>query len=247
MQFPYIDYRSKLARAKWSIGTRPRTRYFTLHYNGPSVKAYGNPKGEIAQLEFDARFHMGTYLNADGIQYHGATLSDDTNLQLRDWEAKLWHCGNYVGNEESIAWTVVFGGTQRANVRMLRSIFQVVFPAFQREYGILTINVKGHKEWKKTLCPGTLFGNLIDWRNNQQPETLLMWFETVVNVNVREAPDVKSPVALNGNAVIPRGTTFGVDSIVKGVPFQGVDLYIHRADNLGFMLLRDDLVRQKPS
>ena len=71
-----------------------------------------------------------------------------------------------------------------------------------------------------------------------------MWYQTLVNVNVREAPDVLSPIALNGAAVIPKGTTFGVDSIVKGKPFQGIDMYLHRADQLGFMLNSPQLVRQ---
>ncbi|SRR5258706_3530015 len=244
LSFPYLDYRDKLKRTSWSIGTRSRTRYLTLHYNGPAVGAFGNPQGEIKQLQFDATWHIGSYLNADGIQYHGATLSDGTNLQLRDWQAKLWHCGNYVGNNESIAWTVVFGGMQRATEAQLDSLFNVVLPAFQREYGIFVVNVKGHREWKKTLCPGTLYSSLLEWRDNHQVDSHLMWFETLVNVNVREAPDVRSPIALNGTATVPKGTTFAVNKIIKGIPYNGIDTYIHRADQLGFMLNSNQLVRQ---
>lgn len=247
LHLPYLDYRAKMARADWSIGTRKRTRYFTIHYNGPRVAAAGNPIGEIAQLQFDATYHMrpgalGAPNGGDGIQYHGATLSDNMNLQLRDWLALLWHCGNFIGNRESIAWHVPIGGTQKPKDAQLYELFDVVIPAFQVAFDIPTANVLGHREWKRTDCPGIpLFNALKEWRANRTTHIpQLMWFTTLANVYVRESPEVlagfPSNIALDGEALIPSGTTFAVDKIVTGKPHNGITTYVHRTDQLGFML-----------
>lgn len=251
LHLPYLDYRDKMPRADWSIGTRKRTRYLTLHYNGPRVVAAGNPIGEIAQLKFDAQWHMrpgalGAPSGGDGIQYHGATLSDGMNLQLRDWLALLWHCGNYVGNNESIAWHVPIGGTQKPTPAQLHQIFDIVIPAFQVAFDIQYVNVKGHKEWKATDCPGIpLFNALKQWRATHAtplppPFPAMLWYKTKANVYVRESPEVQSGfpanIALDGDALIPSGTTFAVDKLVTGKPHNGIATYVHRADQLGFML-----------
>lgn len=242
-----------MKRANWSIGVRPRTRYFTVHYNGPPVKAFGNPQGEIAQLQFDAVWHMrpggvGAVNGADGIQYHGATLSDGTNLQLRNWNAKLWHCGNFTGNEESVAWQIPIGGAQRATEIQLHNLFNIVIPSFQHEYGILVVNIKGHMEWKATDCPGTLQPLILDWRSRNSGILELAYYQTLVNVNVRESPEVQSAypgnIALDGSAVIPAGTRFAVDKIVFGTIYHNVNTYLHRADGLGFILNDPQLVKK---
>ena len=229
-----LDLRTKMKRASWSIGTRTKTLYFTLHYNGPKVAAFGNPLGEIAQLQFDSSYHMRKdVLRADGIQYHGATLSDGRNVQLRDWKSILWHCGNAVGNSYSIAWHIPIGGTQRATLAQLDSLFNIVIPAFQRAYNIHYSNVKGHMEWKSTLCPGTLMPYLRSWRSDQGSGVL--WYQTTHEVNVREAPTTQSPIALGGKAVVKPLTTFAVDKLVEGETVKNVDTWLHRQDGLGFM------------
>lgn len=253
LQFPYLDYRSKMARAKWSIGIRPRTRYFTIHYNGPAVAGFGNEAREIAQLQFDATYHMrpgalGAVNGGDGIQYHGATLSTGKNLQLRDWNAMLWHCGNYVGNSESIAWHIPIGGFQNATLVQLNNLFNIVIPAFMREYNIEYVNIKGHKEWKPTDCPGTLYREILNWRTDHaQPR--LLYYKTLANVYVRESPEIqlnKANVALHGTALITKDTIFTVDKLIEGVPYDNVKTYVHRADGLGFMLNHSALLQQMP-
>lgn len=250
--FPYLDYRSKMPRAKWSIGTRAATMYFTIHYNGPAVTAFGSRTREIAQLQFDATYHMrpgalGAASGGDGIQYHGATLSDGLNLQLRDWAAMLWHCGNYTGNRLSIAWHLPLGGYQNPTDAQLHQLFDIVIPAFQAAYEIKYVNVKGHKEWKATSCPGNIFPRLLDWRHEHAQLPRLLYYTTLANVKVRESPEIKadnSNVALNGTAIIPAGTTFAVDKLVQGKEYLGITTYAHRADGLGFMLLHPDLLKQ---
>jgi len=252
LSFPYLDYRSKMPRAKWSIGTRQVTRYFTIHYNGPMVAGFGDRSREIAQLQFDATYHMrpgalGAASGGDGIQYHGATLFDGLNLQLRDWLALLWHCGNFIGNTQSIAWHCPLGGDQQPTLAQLHSLFNVVIPAFQREFGILTVNVKGHKEWKPTQCPGTLFPHLLQWRDDHAAIPQMLYFKTKVNCKVRESPEIRADnrnVALHGTAVIPANTVFAVDHLVPGVPYAGVNMYVHRADELGFVLNHPSMLEQ---
>lgn len=257
-QFPYLDYRSRMPRAKWSIGTRSATLFFTIHYNGPSVKAAGNPAGEIAQLQFDAAYHMrpgalGSPIGGDGIQYHGATLSNGINLQLRDWLAKLWHCGNATGNAQSVAWHIPIGGTQQPTNAQLHQLYNVVIPAFQREYRFVYTNVKGHREWKQTDCPGIpLFNSLMDWRANHATPAPLMWYKTLANVYVRESPEIQpnlANVALDGTALIAKDTVFAVDELKQGVPYTlngiTVSQYVHRADGLGFMLNHPDLLQKQ--
>jgi hypothetical protein len=228
---------------------------FTLHYNGPAVKAAGNPQGEIAQLQFDATWHMrpgalGATNGGDGLQYHGATLSNGINLQLRDWWALLWHCGNQIGNLRSIAWHVPIGGFQQPTDAQLHQVFGVVIPAFQREFHITHVEIKAHKEWKSTDCPGVpLMAALLRWRDTFDITVPVTWYRTLVNVFVRETPEIqplKANVALNGTALIEKGTTFAVDAIVRGTPYRGVTTYIHRADQLGFMLNDPQLVQKLP-
>lgn len=246
--FPYLDYRSKMPRAKWSIGTRASTRYFTCHYNGPAVTGFGNPKQEIAQLQFDAAYHMragalGAASGGDGIQYHGATLSDGTNLQLRDWPAMLWHCGNYTGNRESIAWHLPLGGYQYPTDAQLHQLFNVVIPAFMSAYKFTYVNVKGHKEWKSTDCPGKIQPYLVDWREDHAMLPRLLYYTTLVNCKVRQSPEIKLDDS-NVAGILPMGTTFAVSEIVKGTPYLGIDSYVHMASEWGFILNHPEMLKQ---
>lgn len=229
-----------LPRANWTIGTRKGTTHLTIHYNGPAVPSYGNIRGELDQLRADARWHMrpgafGVPSGADGIQYHGATLSDGSQWRLRDLQDLLWHCGNSYGNGRSIAWHLPLGGKQYPTSLQLRGMRRV-FEAARVAYGIKRVNLVGHREWKSTECPGAnIFPQIIDYRNKAVYGTPIVYYRTTVNANCREAPDVGSPIALGGTAVYPAGTIFGVDEIKEnGVPYNGNPTYVHRFDGVGF-------------
>jgi len=254
MAIPLVDLRAKMKRASWSIGTRDQTLYLTVHYNGPNVGAFGKATGEIAQLQFDSGYHMrpnafGKNTPGDGIQYHGATLSTGKHVQLRDWQAKLWHCGNKEGNNRSIAWHFPLGGDQVPTDAQWYGFIHEIVPLFRSMYGVVDANVKMHNEWKATECPGNpLIYKIKQWRLGLQP-TLpiplpvkggLLWYKTMYPANTRIAPDVNSPVATYGNTgeevIIPAGTVFGVDALVLyGTPYKGDPVYVHRADQLGFV------------
>lgn len=230
-----------MPRATWSIGKRKLTLYLTIHYNGPKVPAFGNPRGELDQLRGDARWHMrpgafGVKNGADGIQYHGGTLSDGSNWRFRAFDDMLWHCGNSIGNTQSIAWHIPIGGAQVMTSQQLASLYRV-FKTFREVYGIKTVNLVGHMEWKSTDCPGTIQPRIREYRAGEMIPTPIVWYRTLYNANCREAPDcvTPAPIALHGTAITPAGTTFAVDKIIEnGVPYNGNPTYVHRADAIGF-------------
>lgn len=228
-----------LPRATWTIGTRQLTTHLTIHYNGPAVPSYGNIRGELDQIRADARWHMrpgafGVPSGADGIQYHGGTLSDGSQWRFRDQQDMLWHCGNAYGNKASLAWHCPIGGKQYPTSKQLRGLYYV-YNAARIAYGIKRVSIVGHREWKATECPGNLFPPTLDYRNQATYGTPIVFYKTIYNANCREAPDVNSPIALGGTAVFPSGTIFAVDEIVEnGVPHNGDPTYVHRADGIGF-------------
>jgi hypothetical protein len=229
-----VDYRAELRRAGWTRPNRTATRSITIHYNGPPVKAFGYPAGERAQLQFDAIYHMRpNVLNADGIQYHAAVLSDGGIYWLRNWLVSLWHCGNAAGNAYGLALHLPLGGNQRATDRQLAALGTLV-DALRADYGITFVNVKPHSDWKATECCGDY---LSDWLRHYRAAASLPapkpveWFITTVNAYCRTAPDVGSPAA----ELTPAGTRFAADAIIEnGAPFRGEAGYAHRADQLGF-------------
>lgn len=234
-----IPILERVPRAQWTIGTRKATRYFTVHYNGPKVPGFGMPKLEADQIRSDARYHMrpgafGVASGADGIQYHGGTLSDGTNWLFRSVTDLLWHSRNFEGNNFSISWHLPLGDTQQPTTAQIASLFNVI-DAFRREYPLIAVTgVKGHKEWASTACPGNVMPYVIDYRNVHTFGKPIQYFVTSVNANCRTAPDISAPIALDGKAVTPAGTTFGVDAIVIGKPYNGDPHWVHRADSIGF-------------
>lgn len=231
---------SNLARADWSIGTRDGTTHLTIHYNGPPVAAFGYVPGELDQIRADALYHMrpgafGVPDGADGIQYHGGTLSDGSNWRFRDFQDYLWHCGNSYGNGFSLAWHIPIGGTQAPTSKQIKGLYYA-FNAARIAYKIVHVNIVGHKEWKSTECPGVpLWNRLMEYRSSATYGTPITYFVTKYNANCREAPDVASPIALGGKAVYPAGTIFPVDEIKEdGVPYNGNPTYVHRGDHIGF-------------
>ncbi|WP_054537109.1 peptidoglycan recognition protein family protein [Herpetosiphon geysericola] len=222
------DFRASLPRATWSIGTRiGKPWYVTLHYNGPMVKNR-TPAGERAQLIFDAEYHMGPYLNADGLQYHGAGLSDGAVLQCRSWDDILWHCGHRLGNAQSLAYHLPLGGNQDATDAQWTSAI-AFFEWSMAMWGIPRSNVRGHWEWNGSACPGPhLKRRLLAWRNNR-----LGRYEVITSdgANVRQAPTTAAKIAV----VYPRGHQFDVDSITRGQTIAGQNEWLHSADGRGFV------------
>ena len=82
----------------------------TLHYNGPAVGVFGNPKLELRHvIEIDVPNHQQR-IHADSLMYHFVVLSDGSIWQTRDLELQAWHCRNFDGNEYSLAVHLPLGG-----------------------------------------------------------------------------------------------------------------------------------------
>lgn len=217
------DYRAQMKRAKWSIGVRTKTLYLTVHYNGPPVNGVGNPESEITQLIGDSKWHMrpgalGAGNGGDGIQYHGATLSDGTHIQLRDLNAQLWHCHNVEGNKFSLSWHVPIGGKQEMTAIQQNALFADLIPSMMKEYGFDRFAVRGHMEWHPTSCPGTIMPLIKAWRTHSQ------YFVTQSEVNVREKPDSRTPAKLL--RVLPQGVTFKAVAITEGAAYNYNKYYV---------------------
>lgn len=229
----------------WRIGRRASApRYFTAHYNGPHVPAFGYVPGEKSQIISDARWHMragafGVASGADGIQYHGGTLSDGSNWLFRDINDILWHCGNYEGNNWSIAWHMPLGGMQQMTNAQRIGLSNAI-GAFRREFGIHASNVRGHLEWKPTACPGTIMTYVRVWRSYALANSPTMYFKTKVNANCRTSPEVKldgsNIVHIDGKPLVtPANTIVPIGALIEdGIPYQNDPTYVWRSDGIGF-------------
>lgn len=240
MTIPILD---GLPFKTWRIGRRSGPpRFFTGHYNGPRVPGFGNVKLEKQQIISDARYQMrpgalGAASGGDGIQYHGGTFSDGTSYLFRDIEDILWHCRNYEGNQLSISWHMPLGDGQQPTDPQIRGFYDVI-DAFRRQFPTIAVtNVKGHKEWSSTSCPGSIMQHIVSYRDTHVAPKPVVYFKTLYNANCRTAPDVGSPVAVvNGVKVVTQaGTVFAIDAIIEnGKLYNGDPTYVHRADGIGF-------------
>lgn len=251
-QINIVDYRTQLPQDEEPKTAMMSTvRYITLHYNGQAVgdRTY---EGELKQLRIDADWHMrvGTlspYTGADGIQYHFAVLSNGTVLKLRDFR-QLWHCANAEGNAHSVAVHLPLGGRQDASTPQWEAttkLLELLMTGFCLPGRHL---VRGHCEWPRSdgkgqsQCPGPiLMERLRQWRGEDRKRRQ---YEVVVNAaNVRESPwRHVNNIALGGQAVMGKGNVFLGDAIVRGENIGGTDLWVHRADGIGFVhmsLLRE--------
>lgn len=222
-----------LARApKYKIGTRfGLPKYFTLHYNGPHVKGFGNPDQEWEQIRFDAKYHIGKnwsnvpgiIVRGDGIMYHGYTDSAGRHYQLRDYGDVLYHCGSAEGNTKSISWHVPIGDQQRCTLKQEFALNEL-FDYFAGLWYIDPVNFKGHKDWKPTLCPGNAYVILTSWKLNHRHT--YNTYVTTANLNVRQQPNddlIHNPIA----GQIPKGTTIYTDAISGN--------WLHLASEWGFV------------
>lgn len=240
-QLGVVDLRRELPRAAWSIGTRyGPVRSITLHYNGPPI-ADRSHAGEIRQLQADARWHMGPYLNADGLQYHYAVTSGGVLLQCRDEAAVLWHCANRIGNETSLSIHLPLGGTQDATPEQWNAL-TVLLDALIVDHdlgGRGRAAVVGHREWPRSdgkgqsSCPGpVIMRRLAAWRNGAPA---VRTFRTIVDSNVRQGPGRAFSIAWGGKLVVPACRLVHIDEIKAGEVIAGDARWCHMISGDGFI------------
>jgi hypothetical protein len=209
----------------------------TLHYNGPPVSVLGSPTAERRHIvKVDAPDHQRR-LGADSLQYHYCVLSDGQILLSRDPELTAWHCGVTEGNETSLAIHLPLGGLQDATPVQWAATTRL-FEALIAEHKLAgRQSVRGHREWKDTLCPGPhLTRRLEAWRAGSRPDGGLYRIRgDVAAANVREGPGTHFPVALGGRAQMWPGDVIDADAITEGEAVGGDKRWLHRRDGLGFV------------
>lgn len=209
----------------------------TLHYNGPPVSAFGNPAAEQRHIvKVDAPNHQQR-LAADSLQYHYCVLSDGAILLTRDPNLTAWHCGVTEGNETSLAVHLPLGGLQDATLVQWAATCRL-FEALIAEHKLAGRQVvRGHREWKDTLCPGpNLTRRLEAWRADGRPAGGLYRIRAdVAAANVREGPGTAFPVALGGRAQMWPGDVLDADAVTEGEAVGGDSRWLHRRDGLGFV------------
>jgi len=244
-QLNVIDIRSRLPRAKWSIGTRSATTSETWHYNGPAVPSERQRgEGLIQQLIADAQWQMrpgwgGTVDGADGLMYHLIFASDGTIYQARDIDALLWHCAHADGNSRGLAFHFPIGLGQQPSAAQLISAFRAS-DLLRRRFAIPLNRTIGHLEWKHaTACPGpNIMQHLVAYRAGVEPRVtktptpagLKRFLLTCADkANVRQGPGTNFPIA----GTLKSGTVVYVDVVKSGwVHMAKVE---HEQADLGFI------------
>jgi len=239
-----IDIRDKLSvRESTPKGCRaPRKGAVTsgtLHYNGPPVKAFGNPLGELHQvIAIDTSNHQSR-IGADSLQYHIVITSDGSRYLTRDLDYHAWHCRNADGNEHSLAIHLPLGGAQDATPVQWESTC-AVFEAILIGYRLGSRScIKGHREWAATECPGDpLFARLTAWRRGEERQGgFYRVMDDIPAALIRTGPGRSFPVALDGKAKLYSGDTVDADAITQGEAVGGDARWAHLRTGLGFVSL----------
>lgn len=237
-----IDLRDSLPRANWSIGTTSKKTSITVHYNGPAIDQNRTQPGWIEHLAFIAGFHMGPYLQADGIQYHYAVLPDGVVCQLRNETDSLWHCANGHGNEHSIAIHFPMGGDQRPSAPQWGAFIDLTDILIARHGMVGRRGIYGHRQWPykssaqptpdiawaagQSACPGNQICALLESFKRDEKQTFRVC-KDIDFAAVREGPARWHKIAWNGQCTLEPGRSIECDELVDGERIGTNSLWAH--------------------
>lgn len=171
---PYkvVDLRGKFTSHNGNWGTSVKNLGCIGHYNGPPVapSAWDNP---IAWIKFindlhaqPGRFSPGWTF--DGIAYH-EFISGDTVYWLRNYGAKLPHCGNLTYNTGALGIHIPVGGNQTPSDLTYRTFFRRI----SDHNAVMRLGrnaLRGHREVGASACPGDIIQGAIGrYRAGQNP------------------------------------------------------------------------------
>lgn len=124
--YKIVDLRGAFTSRNGNWGTSAKTLGEVLHYNGPETPAWAftDPVAWIKMInslhDDVGRFSPGWYF--DGFAYHEMSAGD-TVYWVRDFGAKLPHCGNTQWNAGGLAMYIPVGGNQKPSALTLRTAF----------------------------------------------------------------------------------------------------------------------------
>jgi hypothetical protein len=159
-----IDLRSQLAALPRHPQAQPQDapltpRSITFHYSAV-VYSDRSPVAEQARVFAEVRYQLqknwgtdrqGRPIYGSRYQYHFLVYSDGRAAILNDL-VQLWHCGNAIGNRESIAVHVMLGGHQDVTPAQQGGLF-TLFDELRQAYAIPRDAVYGHCEWPRGTGP----------------------------------------------------------------------------------------------
>lgn len=173
-----VDIRNQLARnpAVPQVN-RSVSNFAVVHWPGPAVT-----KPDVTQIKEYANYHVYTH-SWDGLAYH-YVIGRDNVYQTRDWNARLYHSGNELMNQEAFAVLVLSGQGNMLpeyQIHWLEERLRLI--EVGRRY------VLGHQESPRdTDCPGPLLMQWIShYRSTVVQDTVT---NTTYNANVRESANV---------------------------------------------------------
>lgn len=171
--YKVVDLRGKFCSRLGNWGTSAKNLGVIGHYNGPAVpaRAYDDM---IAWIKFindlhaaPGRFQAGWTF--DGIAYH-EFIHGDTVYRLRDYAAKLPHCGNLTYNTGALGLHIPVGTGQRPTDLTYRTFFQRVTDHNEVMKRTRQNGLKGHREVGDSACPGDIIQAAINsYRSGGNP------------------------------------------------------------------------------
>lgn len=172
-----------------ALPVRTKHNYITFHYSGV-VYADRSEAAELKRILDEAAYQLGRDYGGgaypDGLLYDYVVLSSGKVVKTRSTPKQLWHCGNALGNAESISVHVMLGKNQPLTAAQRASLFRL-FDELRAEHNIPIERVVAHCEWPRSSgapqpsksfkilagqseCPGALLhAELVDYRARVLP------------------------------------------------------------------------------
>lgn len=171
---PYkvVDLRGRFCSRLGNWGATTKSLGVVGHFNGPAVpaRAWSDP---VAWIKFINDLHAEPGRFSPGWSFDGAAYHEfifgDTVYRIRDYGAKLPHCGNLQWNSGSLGLHIPVGVGQRPSDLTYRTLFQRV----SDHNAVMKVGrsgLKGHREVGASACPGDIIQSAINsYRAGQNP------------------------------------------------------------------------------
>ena len=244
-----------------SLDTSYRNATVNKHARSPGAPYKGRCWHETASQTGNPYSTLEWNLSAQaGSSYHFLIARDGTIFEYVDYDAyTAWHAGKALWTVDSVTYSdvnsITIGieldgpndGTPCTSVQIDAAALLAL--ALWEDLGItltgqydVTHKQVAQPAGRKTDPLGATIVQILTRAHEfatmaQMDEPLVAWWRVISSdgANVREEPSTKSPVALDGAAVIPYGDTFQSDTVKIGDPVGADPIWLHHAAGIGFV------------